>query len=58
VRTPSSEQVRQPIFTSSLEQWRHYESHLGPLVEALGTDLLSRFEVERSGTFASGAQSA
>jgi tetratricopeptide (TPR) repeat protein len=58
VRTPSSEQVRQPIFTSSLEQWRHYESHLGPLVEALGTDLLSRFEVERGGTFASGAQSA
>ena len=23
VRTPSSEQVRQPIFTSGLEQWRH-----------------------------------
>ena len=36
VRTPSSEQVRQPIYQSGLEQWRHYESHLGPLKKALG----------------------
>jgi hypothetical protein len=35
VRTPSSEQVRQPIYQSGLEQWRNYESHLGPLKEAL-----------------------
>ena len=35
VRTPSSEQVRQPIYQSGLEQWRHYESHLGPLKDAL-----------------------
>jgi tetratricopeptide (TPR) repeat protein len=37
VRTPSSEQVRQPIYQSGLEQWRHYESHLEPLKKALGT---------------------
>jgi tetratricopeptide (TPR) repeat protein len=37
VRTPSSEQVRQPIYTAGLEQWRHYEAHLGPLRDALGT---------------------
>jgi tetratricopeptide (TPR) repeat protein len=35
VRTPSSEQVRQPIYQSGLEQWRNYESHLGPLKTAL-----------------------
>ncbi len=36
VRTASSEQVRQPIFTDAIEHWKHYESWLGPLVEALG----------------------
>jgi hypothetical protein len=36
VRTPSSEQVRSPIFRDALEQWRHYEPWLGPLEEALG----------------------
>jgi tetratricopeptide (TPR) repeat protein len=36
VRTPSSEQVRQPIYQSGLEQWRNYESHLTPLKKALG----------------------
>ncbi len=39
VRTASSEQVRQPINTSGLEQWRHYEAHLGPLKDALGPAL-------------------
>ena len=36
VRTASSEQVRQPIFTDGIEHWRNYEPSLGPLVEALG----------------------
>lgn len=36
VRTASSEQVRQPIFTDGVEHWRRYEPWLGPLVEALG----------------------
>lgn len=35
IRTPSSEQVRQPIFTDSLEQWRHFEPWLAPLQSAL-----------------------
>lgn len=35
VRTPSSEQVRQPIYSSGLDQWRHYEQWLGPLKSAL-----------------------
>jgi tetratricopeptide (TPR) repeat protein len=36
VRTPSSEQVRQPIFRDGLDQWRKYEPWLDPLAEALG----------------------
>lgn len=36
VRTPSSEQVRRPIFRDAVEQWRHYEPWLGPLADALG----------------------
>lgn len=36
VRTPSSEQVRQPIFQSGLEYWRNYEPWLEPLKDALG----------------------
>ncbi|QGP79129.1 tetratricopeptide repeat-containing sulfotransferase family protein [Sphingobium sp. CAP-1] len=36
VRTASSEQVRQPIFTDGLDQWRHFAPWLGPLEQALG----------------------
>jgi tetratricopeptide (TPR) repeat protein len=36
VRTASSEQVRQPIFTSGIEHWKNYEAWLAPLIEALG----------------------
>jgi len=39
VRTPSSEQVRQPIFSTALEQWKNYEPWLDPLKQALGTEL-------------------
>jgi hypothetical protein len=35
VRTASSEQVRKPIFREGRDHWRHYESWLGPLKEAL-----------------------
>jgi tetratricopeptide (TPR) repeat protein len=42
VRTPSSEQVRQPIFRDGLDAWRRYEPWLGPLREALG-DALERY---------------
>lgn len=37
VRTASSEQVRQPIYRSGLEQWRHYEAWLTPLKQVLKT---------------------
>ena len=40
VRTPSSEQVRQPIFRDGLDQWRKYEPWLEPLKDALGDALV------------------
>jgi len=35
VRTASSEQVRQPLYTRALGTWRRYEKHLGPWQEEL-----------------------
>jgi len=35
VKTASSEQVRQPIYSSSVNLWRNYERHLGELVHIL-----------------------
>ena len=43
IGTPSSEQVRQPIFRSGLDEWRHYEPWLGPLKTALG-EALTRYQ--------------
>ena len=42
VRTASAEQVRQPIYTSGVGYWRHFENELEPLALALG-DVLDRF---------------
>jgi len=44
VRTASSEQVRQPINTKGMQQWKNFESYLSPLKEALGEQTLKRFE--------------
>ena len=46
VRTPSSEQVRQPIFKTALEQWRNYEEYLLPLKQALGEEVLARYPIK------------
>ena len=35
IRTASSEQVRQPIFKTGVDQWRSYETWLEPLKRAL-----------------------
>ncbi|MGH8222467.1 MAG: tetratricopeptide repeat-containing sulfotransferase family protein, partial [Woeseiaceae bacterium] len=35
VRTPSSEQVRKPIYREGLEYWRNYQEHLEPLKRTL-----------------------
>lgn len=44
VRTPSSEQVRQPIYQSGIEQWKNFESNLDPLKQALGP-ILERYPI-------------
>lgn len=36
IKTASVTQVRQPVYTTSVERWRRYEKHLQPLFEALG----------------------
>jgi tetratricopeptide (TPR) repeat protein len=38
IKTPSSEQVRQPIYKSATEQWRHFEQYLAPLKEIVNID--------------------
>jgi hypothetical protein len=35
VRTPSSEQVRQPTFADAVEHWRSFEPWLGPIITRL-----------------------
>jgi tetratricopeptide (TPR) repeat protein len=42
VRTASAEQVRQPLYTTGMGYWRHFEKELEPLRRALG-DSLERF---------------
>lgn len=42
VRTPSSEQVRQPIFREGLDQWKAFAPWLDPLRESLG-DAVTRY---------------
>ena len=38
VRTPSSEQVRQPIYKKGIGQWEHFDEWLGPLKHSLGME--------------------
>ena len=46
VRTPSSEQVRQPIYDRSVGHWRHYERHLDELIDVIAPirDRYRRYE--------------
>jgi len=44
VYTASSEQVRQPIFSEGLHQWRNYEPWLSPLKDALGDAVIRYHE--------------
>jgi hypothetical protein len=45
VKTPSSEQVRQPIYRSGLDYWRNYEPWLGPLKDSLDGDIRRQFGI-------------
>ncbi|KKC26894.1 tetratricopeptide repeat-containing sulfotransferase family protein [Sphingomonas sp. SRS2] len=37
IRTPSSEQVRQPIFTDAVDHWQRFADRLTPLQQTLGS---------------------
>ncbi len=45
VSTLSSEQVRQPLYTESVDHWRNYDEWLGPLKSALG-ELVAQYPVQ------------
>jgi hypothetical protein len=45
VRTASSEQVRQPIYSGALEHWRNYEPYLGELKASLAP-VLDRYPID------------
>jgi hypothetical protein len=45
VRTASSEQVRQPIYSGALEHWRKYEKYLDELKVSLGP-VLDRYPID------------
>lgn len=47
VKSASSEQVRQPIYSTSVNTWRHYETHLDPLIEVLEPLLMELPKEER-----------
>jgi tetratricopeptide (TPR) repeat protein len=34
--TASWDQVRQPMYTQSLQRWRNYQTHIGPLIDEFG----------------------
>lgn len=42
VRTASSEQVRQPIYSDAIERWRRFAPWLGPLLDALDSPMETR----------------
>jgi len=46
VRTPSAEQVRQPIYGGAVSHFRHYERHLGELIDVIAPvrDRYRRYE--------------
>tara|TARA_B110000971_G_C20020786_1_gene506238 strand:- start:2336 stop:2818 length:483 start_codon:yes stop_codon:yes gene_type:complete len=46
VRTPSAEQVRQPIFRTALDAWQNYEPWLQPLKASLGADLCREYAID------------
>ena len=48
VRTPSSEQVRRPVNSAGVGQWRKYSSLLDPLKQSLGAELAAFSQSEKA----------
>jgi hypothetical protein len=47
IKTASSEQVRRPIYSSSVNLWRNYEAQLEMLIEILEPRLLELPQADR-----------
>ena len=45
IRTPSADQVRQPIYRTGLDQWKNFEPWLGPLKDALGQSIREHYSI-------------
>ena len=58
VNTASSEQVRQPIYTSAMGKWRKYEDHLGIWLDQLGDIVEELPEVARTAGQSNGQTSS
>ena len=41
VKTPSAEQVRQPIYKSGLDYWKNFENDLSPLQKLFNDEILN-----------------
>lgn len=54
VRTPSAEQVRQPIYSRSIGHWRNYEREIGELIAVI-EPIRDRYRRYEPGARASGA---
>lgn len=54
IQTPSSEQVRQPIFKTAVEQWQNYAEWLTPMRQALRVETQSEPESHGGGKTYSG----
>lgn len=52
VKTASIQQVRKPIYNTSMNRWKKYESFLGPLLDEIG-DLVEEYEAESPELFTS-----
>ncbi|CAK0756894.1 protein O-GlcNAc transferase [Gammaproteobacteria bacterium] len=50
VKTASATQVKQKLYTSSIEKWRRYERHLGPLLETLDPAIFRRLKHHQDAT--------
>jgi predicted Zn-dependent protease len=54
VNTFSSEQVRRPLYSDSVDQWRNYEPWLGPLKEVL-SELVERYPAAAGANYPHGS---
>lgn len=57
VNTASIWQVRQPIYSSSVAKWKHYENQLQPMIKSMGS-IIEDYEEELAGLHEKNKESA